>query len=183
METNATTTNAETEAAQLTNALERRLDLLVAIEELEKDIDQRLKRIGKNFKMPGFRPGKVPANIVKQQYGEQAHFDALNEALERVVDLGRNHDPGAFAGAREPTADHRLRLAAAVTRYPARIDVCAIDEIAASIDERIEDRKTGRLVGGPAEHVATQAQRRNSDGRTAEGAQGGERHAAFPKRR
>ena len=78
METNATTTNAETEAAQLTNALERRLDLLVAIEELEKDIDQRLKRIGKNFKMPGFRPGKVPANIVKQQYGEQEHFDALN---------------------------------------------------------------------------------------------------------
>lgn len=84
MDTNATTTNAETEAAQLTNALERRLDLLVAIEELEKDIDQRLKRIGKNFKMPGFRPGKVPANIVKQQYGEQAHFDALNEALERA---------------------------------------------------------------------------------------------------
>lgn len=84
METNATTTNAETEAAQLTNALERRLDLLVAIEELEKDIDQRLKRIGKNFKMPGFRPGKVPANIVKQQYGEQAHFDALNEVLERA---------------------------------------------------------------------------------------------------
>ena len=84
METNATTTNAETEAAQLTNALERRLDLLVAIEELEKDIDQRLKRIGKNFKMPGFRPGKVPANIVKQQYGEQAHFDALNEALGRA---------------------------------------------------------------------------------------------------
>lgn len=83
MDTNATTT-AETEAAQLTNALERRLDLLVAIEELEKDIDQRLKRIGKNFKMPGFRPGKVPANIVKQQYGEQAHFDALNEALERA---------------------------------------------------------------------------------------------------
>ena len=84
MDTNATTTNAETEAAQLTNALERRLDLLVAIEALEKDIDQRLKRIGKNVKMPGFRPGKVPANIVKQQYGEQAHYDALNEALEHA---------------------------------------------------------------------------------------------------
>ncbi|MBP6655596.1 MAG: trigger factor [Propionivibrio sp.] len=83
MDTNATTT-AETEAAQLTNALERRLDLLVAIEALEKDIDQRLKRIGKNVKMPGFRPGKVPANIVKQQYGEQAHYDALNEALEHA---------------------------------------------------------------------------------------------------
>ena len=83
METNATTTNAETEAAQLTNALERRLDLLVAIEELEKDIDQRLKRMGKNLKMPGFRPGKVPFSVVKQQYGQDAYIDALNAALEK----------------------------------------------------------------------------------------------------
>ena len=82
METTATPTNAE--AATLTNALERRLDLSVVIADLGKEIDQRLKRIGKNFKMPGFRPGKVPANIVKQQYGDQAHYEALNEALERA---------------------------------------------------------------------------------------------------
>ena len=82
METTATPTNAE--AATLTNALERRLDLSVVIADLDKEIDQRLKRIGKNFKMPGFRPGKVPANIVKQQYGDQAHYEALNEALERA---------------------------------------------------------------------------------------------------
>jgi hypothetical protein len=49
--------------------------------ELDKDIDQRLKRLGKNMKMPGFRPGKVPAQIVRQQYGEQARNDALSEAL------------------------------------------------------------------------------------------------------
>lgn len=57
METTATPTNAE--AATLTNALERRLDLSVVIADLDKEIDQRLKRIGKNFKMPGFHPGKV----------------------------------------------------------------------------------------------------------------------------
>ena len=82
METNATNTLAE--AAQLPNALERRLDLAVAIADLDKEIDQRLKRIGKNVKMPGFRPGKVPANIVKQQYGDEARHEALNEALQRV---------------------------------------------------------------------------------------------------
>ena len=67
METNATTTNAD--AAQQTNALERRLDLAVAIADLDKEIDQRLRRMSKNVKMPGFRPGKVPATIVKKQYG------------------------------------------------------------------------------------------------------------------
>ena len=82
METNVTNTNAEAEKP--VSALERRLDLAVAIADLDKEIEQRLKKIGKTVKMPGFRPGKVPANIVKQQYGEQAHFDALNEALERA---------------------------------------------------------------------------------------------------
>jgi trigger factor len=36
------------------------------------------------MKMPGFRPGKVPASIVRQQYGEQARMDALSEALGRL---------------------------------------------------------------------------------------------------
>jgi trigger factor len=82
METNVTTTNAE--AAPLTNPLERRLDLALAIADLDKEIDTRLKRIGKSVKMPGFRPGKVPASIVKQQYGDQARYEAMNEALERA---------------------------------------------------------------------------------------------------
>jgi len=49
METNATTTVAE--AALPTNALERRLDLTVAIADLDREIDQRLRRMGKNFKI------------------------------------------------------------------------------------------------------------------------------------
>ncbi len=64
-------------------ALERSLDLSVAIADLDKDIDQRLKRMGKNLKMPGFRPGKVPFSVVKQQYGQDAYIDALNAALEK----------------------------------------------------------------------------------------------------
>lgn len=82
METTATTTT--TEAVPQPNVLERRLDLSLTIADLDKDTDQRLKRIGKNFKMAGFRPGKVPANIVKQQYGDQARYEAMNEALERA---------------------------------------------------------------------------------------------------
>ena len=80
METNVANTNVE--AAQLPNALERRLDLTVAIADLDQEIEQRLKRLGKNMKMAGFRPGKVPAAMVKQQYGDQARYEALNDALE-----------------------------------------------------------------------------------------------------
>lgn len=66
------------------NELERRIDLSIAIADVEKDLDQRIKRMGKNIKMPGFRPGKVPFSIVKQQYGQQARHEALSEALDRA---------------------------------------------------------------------------------------------------
>ncbi len=66
---------------QTTNPLERRLDLSVAIDALESATEQRLKRMGRNMKMPGFRPGKVPFAMVKQQYGAEARHEALTEAL------------------------------------------------------------------------------------------------------
>ena len=70
--------------ARTPSALERRIDLSVAVDDLEKDIVLRLKRIGKTLKLPGFRPGKVPEKIVRQQYGQQAHHEALNAALEKA---------------------------------------------------------------------------------------------------
>ena len=66
------------------NELERRVDLSIAIADVEKEMEQRLKRMGKNMKMPGFRPGKVPSSIVKQQYGDQARHEVLSEELDRV---------------------------------------------------------------------------------------------------
>jgi trigger factor len=79
METNAT----PPEAAPQPSPLERRLDLSVPAADLEKDIDQRLRKMGKNLKMPGFRPGKVPFGIVRQQYGHEAYAEALSDALEK----------------------------------------------------------------------------------------------------
>src|SRR5574343_359377 len=64
--------------------LERRVDLSIAIADIEKEMEQRIKRMGKNVKMPGFRPGKVPFSIVKQQYGDQARHEVLSEELDRV---------------------------------------------------------------------------------------------------
>lgn len=84
METTATNNNVEAEPVK--SALERRLDLSITVADLDQDIDQRLKRIGKTLKMAGFRPGKVPPAIVRQQYGDQARHEALNEALERVFE-------------------------------------------------------------------------------------------------
>ncbi len=66
------------------NELERRIDLSIAISDVEKEMEQRLKRMGKNIKMAGFRPGKVPFSIIKQQHGDQARHEVLSEELDRV---------------------------------------------------------------------------------------------------
>jgi trigger factor len=82
METKETNINAEAAAAP--SPLERRLNLAVANAELEREVEQKLRRIGKNIKMAGFRPGKVPAKIVEQHYGDQARHEALSDALEKA---------------------------------------------------------------------------------------------------
>ena len=66
------------------NELERRVDLSIAIADIEKEMEPRLKRMGKNMKVPGFRPGKVPFSMVKQQYGDQARHEVLSEQLDRA---------------------------------------------------------------------------------------------------
>ena len=99
METNASTPNAQDDIAKINKALERRLDLAVAIADLDKEIEQRLRKISKTVKMPGFRPGKVPANIVKQQYGLQARHEALSESVEQAF--------------RDQVKEHKLRVAGA----------------------------------------------------------------------
>jgi trigger factor len=75
---------SSTAEASAPNKLERRVDLSVAIADLEQNVDSRLKKLGKNVKMPGFRPGKVPFSIIRQQYGDQARSEALTEVLDKA---------------------------------------------------------------------------------------------------
>ncbi|MCX7155768.1 MAG: trigger factor family protein, partial [Rhodocyclales bacterium] len=63
-------------AIDTSSALERRIDMTVAMAEIDKDVEQRLKRMSRTVKMAGFRPGKVPMKMVAQQYGSQARSEA-----------------------------------------------------------------------------------------------------------
>jgi trigger factor len=64
--------------------LERRIDMAVPLTDIDKDVDQRLKKLARTVKMPGFRPGKVPFKLVAQQYGPQARSEAIGAAVERT---------------------------------------------------------------------------------------------------
>ena len=71
-------------AIDSSSALERRIEMTIALAELDKDVEQRLKRMSRTVKAAGFRPGKVPMKLVAQQHGSQARSEAIGAAVEKA---------------------------------------------------------------------------------------------------
>lgn len=65
--------------------LKRAYTLTISAKDIEARIDSEVKKIAPQVKMPGFRPGKVPANLIRKMHGESLHNDALNETLRESV--------------------------------------------------------------------------------------------------
>ncbi len=66
-----------------TGGLERRMRVELPAERVEKEIESRLKRVGKRARIKGFRPGKVPLKVVKQHYGQQIRQEVLSELMQK----------------------------------------------------------------------------------------------------
>lgn len=82
---------------ETTGALERKLEMAVPVADVNRQVVDRLRRISRNVKMPGFRPGKVPMKMIEQSYGPQVHAEVLTDAVSK-----------AFS---EAVAEHQLRVA------------------------------------------------------------------------
>ncbi len=66
-----------------TGKLERRMRVELPAESIEKEVDSRLKRVGRTAKIKGFRPGKIPAKVVRQRYGKQVREEVLGEMMQK----------------------------------------------------------------------------------------------------
>jgi trigger factor len=69
-------------SVETTGALERRIEVSVPRERIEQAIDERLKRVSRTAKLKGFRPGKVPFKVVKQQFGAQVRQEVLSDLMQ-----------------------------------------------------------------------------------------------------
>jgi trigger factor len=63
--------------------LERRVSMSVPAADIEKQVDERLKKLARNVRMPGFRPGKVPMKLIAQTYGPQVRSEVLGDAVQK----------------------------------------------------------------------------------------------------
>ena len=162
----------ETTTAQA-NELERRLDLSIAIADVEKEMDQRLKRMGKNMKMPGFRPGKVPFSIVRQQHGDQARHEVLSEELDRVFGETVTAQKMRVAGyprieAKSTDSTTHLEFAAIFEVYPefvpadmstAEVERPVLEVTSAEVDKTLEILRKQRVSYEDAERPAASEDR------------------------
>lgn len=62
--------------------LKRAFMLTIPAEDIEARVDQEVKRIAPQVRMPGFRPGKVPPNLIRKMHGEALQRDALQGAVQ-----------------------------------------------------------------------------------------------------
>lgn len=81
----------------LNEGLKRAYTLKITAKDIDSRVDAELKRVAPTVRMPGFRPGKVPANLVRKMHGEALMQDALNTSIQQ--------------GIQELIAEHKLRPA------------------------------------------------------------------------
>ncbi|MDQ2878477.1 MAG: trigger factor [Pseudomonadota bacterium] len=81
----------------LNQGLKRGYTLKITAKDIDSRVDAELKKVAPQVRMPGFRPGKVPANLVRKMHGEALTQDALNSSIQE--------------GVQQLIADHKLRPA------------------------------------------------------------------------
>ncbi len=62
--------------------LERRMTVKLPSEQLDSEVDKRLKRIARTARLDGFRPGKVPLAIIKKRYSGSVRQEVFGELIE-----------------------------------------------------------------------------------------------------
>ena len=151
--------------------LKRAFMLTIPAEDIEARVDQEVKRIAPQVRMPGFRPGKVPPNLIRKMHGEALQRDALNgavqegvqqllqeknvrPALQPQVELDDRYEPGK-------DAEVHVRLEALPEVPPADINGLKLERLTVEADDGAVDEQLQQLASqskrwtdAPKKHAA-----------------------------
>jgi trigger factor len=136
--------------------LKRAFMLTIPAKDIEARVDQEVKRIAPQVRMPGFRPGKVPPNLIKKMHGDALQRDALNgavqdgvqqvltennvrPALQPQVELDEKYEPGK-------DAEVRISLEALPEVPKPQIDKLELERLTVEPDEKIVDEQINQIA-------------------------------------
>ncbi|MFL6721947.1 MAG: trigger factor [Sphingomonas sp.] len=151
--------------------LKRAFMLTIPAEDIEARVDQEVKRIAPQVRMPGFRPGKVPPNLIRKMHGEALRGDALQgavqdsvqqllseqkirPALQPQVELDEGYQPGQDAEVR--VSLEALPDVPAPSIEGLKLDRLTVDPDEAAVDEQLRQLagQNKRWVDAPKKHAA-----------------------------
>lgn len=66
------------------DGLKHELEITIDAKEIDARVDNRLKEVSKTVKIPGFRPGKVPMDMMKKKYGQSVMGEVLETAVNET---------------------------------------------------------------------------------------------------
>jgi len=145
--------------------LERRVSMTLPVDDIERQVDERLKKLARDVRMPGFRPGKVPLKLLAQTYGPQVRNEVLGDLMQNsfaaVVKEANLRVAGYPRIEKKDSADERsLEFSATFEIYPevkvgglaaARIERPQLEVDEAAVERTLEilRKQRTRFVGAP----------------------------------
>jgi trigger factor len=149
-------------------SLERRMTLRVPAGDVDNQVGGRLREIARTARIKGFRPGKVPAKVVEQRFGQQVRAEVLDGLLREGFDSAVRENELRIAGSPriEPASDApegELSYVATFELVPdfGDIDVAKLEvvrhsaEVAeADVDRMIENLRQQRRTWSAVERAA-----------------------------
>lgn len=69
-------------SVESSGTLERRMRVQVPAADIDSKVAERLKSVGRNARLEGFRPGKVPAKVIHKRYGPQVRQEVISEVVQ-----------------------------------------------------------------------------------------------------
>lgn len=140
----------------LNEGLKRAYTLTIPAADIAGRVDAELKRVAPQIRMPGFRPGKVPANLVRKMHGPALMQDALNTSIQEGVQsliaeqqLRPATQPSVeLAEGYEPGKDAELKVALEVLpKVPTpAIDALKLDRLTVPVDDAAVDAQLQKFA-------------------------------------
>ena len=156
--------------------LERRVSMALEAGDIERQVDERLKKIAKNARMPGFRPGKVPLKLIAQTYGPQVRSEVLTDAVQKSFSDAVRQANLKVAGypkiEKKDPSSNALEFAATFEIYPevkvgdlagASIERPQVEVDDAAVDKTIQILRKQRTRFEPAARPARDGDRLTVD--------------------
>ncbi len=143
-------------AETLNQGLRREYSLVIPAAALAARVDARLAEVSKTIRMPGFRPGKVPPNLVRKMHGEALRGEALqaavNDGVQQLLSEKQlrpaNQPQVDLQGELTDGSDVGFKVALEVLpTVDIKIDDLALEKLVVAADDSAMDEALKRLAG------------------------------------